>query len=66
VVDILRRVAPSVVLVKRALKKVLGRLLRVGWNGIFFEIILEFFFFFLPNFLEFPNPVFARILNKRI
>jgi hypothetical protein len=60
------RVAPSVVLVKRALKKVLGRLLRVGWNGIFFEIILDFFFFFLPNFLEFPNPVFARILNKRI
>jgi hypothetical protein len=60
-------VAPSVVLVKRALKKDLGRLLRVGWNGIFFEIILDFFFFFfLPNFLEFPNPVFARILNKRI
>jgi hypothetical protein len=57
-------VAPSVVLVKRALKKVLGRLLRVGWNGIFFEIILDFFF--LPNFLEFPNPFFARILNKRI
>ena len=63
-VDILIRVAPSVVLVKRALKKDLGRLLRVGWNGIFFEIILDFFF--LPNFLEFPNPFFARILNKRI
>ena len=62
-VDILIRVAPSVVLVKRALKKDLGRLLRVGWNGIFFEIILDFFF---PNFLEFPNTVFARILNIRI
>ena len=45
-VDILSKVAPSVVLVKRALKKVLGGLLRVGWNGIFFEIILDFFFFY--------------------
>ncbi len=49
-VDNLSKVAPSVVLVKRALKKVLGGLLRVGWNGIFFEIIL-FFFQFSWNFL---------------
>ena len=43
------KVAPSVVLVKRALKKVLGRLLRVGWNGIFFEIILDFFLIKFPG-----------------
>jgi len=42
-VDIFWRVAPSGVLVKRALKKVLGGLFRVGWNGIFFEIFLIFF-----------------------
>jgi hypothetical protein len=41
-VDIFWRVAPSGVLVKRALKKVLGGLFRVGWNGIF----LKFFGFF--------------------
>jgi hypothetical protein len=42
-VDIFWRVAPSGVLAKRALKKVLGGLFRVGWNRIFFEIILIFF-----------------------
>ena len=41
-VDIFWRVAPSGVLVKRALKKVLGGLFRVGWNGIFFEIFFLF------------------------
>ena len=34
-VDILIRVAPSSVLVKRALKKDLGGLFRVGWNVFF-------------------------------
>ena len=36
-VDIFWRVAPSGVLVKKALKKVLGGLFRVGWNGIFWK-----------------------------
>jgi hypothetical protein len=37
-VDIFWRVAPSGVLAKRALKKVLGGHFRVGWNGIFLKL----------------------------
>ncbi len=49
-VDILSKVAPSGVLVKRSLKTVLGGLLRVGWTRIFFKYFGNSFL----NFLGIP------------